>query len=131
MNYNKIIVGGRLTRNPESKVLSSGKTVVSFALAVNRKSGDKEEVLFLNCQAWDKTGDVVMKYVKKGEPLFVEGRLREEKWRDKEGQDKSKMVVVVDVVQLLGSKNSAAPAREAAPVSEPQAKDVSEEEIPF
>ncbi len=108
MNYNKIMVAGRMTRDPESKTTASGKKVTTFALAVNRRVGEREEVLFLDCEAWERTADVVAKYVRKGDPLFVEGRLRQDAWTASDGSKRSKIVVVAEGVQLLGSRDGAA-----------------------
>lgn len=133
MNYCKILVGGRLTRDPETKTTPSGKTVCAFALAVNRKYGDREEVVFLDCEAWERTADVVAKYVHKGDPLFVEGRLRQEQWTSTDGTQtkRSRLVVVVEAVQLLGTKGNSPAAPAAQPAASQAAAAPAPDDIPF
>src|SRR5947209_7743849 len=106
--YNKVILMGNLTRDPQLKYLPSQTAVVEFALAMNRKfkdaqGQDREEVCFVECAAFGKTGEVINQYCKKGKPLFVEGRLKLDQWDDKQGGGKrSKLSVVVENFTLLG-----------------------------
>jgi single-strand DNA-binding protein len=105
-NLNKVLLIGRLTRDPESRSTSSGTSVVSFGLAVNRtyvrrEGGEKvEETCFVDCEAWGKTGETIARYLRKGRSMFVEGRLRFDSW-EKDGQRRSKLSVVVDNFQFL------------------------------
>jgi single-strand DNA-binding protein len=109
-NFNKVILLGNLTRDPEMRYLPSQMAVVEFGLAVNHKyrtaSGeDREEVLFIDCTVFGKQAEVVHKYCQKGRPLLVEGRLKYETWEDKQGGGKrSKHKVMVDGFQLLGGR---------------------------
>jgi single-strand DNA-binding protein len=135
MNFNKVIVSGNLTRDPESKSFSDS-SVCRFTIAVNEKRGDKEEVLFLDCNAWGKTGELIQQNFKKGENIFVEGRLRLEKW-EKDGQNHSKISMTVDRMVFIGGgkKNDDYPNR-AAPRTrssrpEPKREPVTEDDIPF
>lgn len=111
---------GNLTRDIEMRVLPKGTPVGQFAMAINRKfkteSGEqREEVLFVDCEAWGKTAETLAKYVGKGAPLYVEGRLRLDQWEDKTTKEKkSRMKVVVEQFQFLGSKEGAAQAPKAA-----------------
>lgn len=106
-NLNKVLLIGRLTRDPQQKFIPSGQGVVDFGLAVNRvytTNGEKrEETTFVDCEAWGPQGETIVKYVKKGQPLFVEGRLKLDSWQTKEGEKRSKMKVVVDRFQFLGA----------------------------
>lgn len=102
MNFNKILLGGNLTRDPETRTTQGGMTVCKFGLAVNRKFKDTEEVMFVDCTAFGKTAEAIAQYLDKGSPVFVEGRLQLEQWEDKEGGKRSKHSVVVDVVQFVG-----------------------------
>jgi single-strand DNA-binding protein len=109
-NLNKVLLIGRLTRDPESRSTHSGNALVTFGLAINRnytrQSGEKvEETCFVDCEAWGKTGETIARYTRKGRPLFVEGRLRLDAW-EKEGQKRSKLVVVVEGFQFLDSGGS-------------------------
>lgn len=107
--YNRIILIGRLTRDPEVRYTPSGLPVTSFSLAVNTRSkqGDdlKEEVLFIDCVIFGKQAESSGQYLNKGSLTLVEGRLRERKW-EYEGQKKSKMEVIVNNVRFLQRKES-------------------------
>ena len=109
-NLNKVMLMGNLTRDPEIKYTPKGTAIAVFGLAVNRnytlESGEKrEEVTFVDCEAYARLAEVIGEYCKKGKPLFVEGRLKLDTWDDKtSGQKRSKMKVVVEVMQLLGSR---------------------------
>ena len=108
-NYNKVILVGNLTRDPQLKFLPSQMAIVEFGIAVNHKyrtkSGeDREEVMFIDCSAFGRGAEVINQYCQKGKPILVEGRLKYDTWEDKQGGGKrSKHVVVIDNFQLLGS----------------------------
>lgn len=101
---------GNLTRDPEIKYTPKGTAIAVFGLATNRsytlESGEKrEEVTFVDCEAYARIAEVIGEYCKKGKPIFVEGRLKLDTWDDKtSGQKRSKMKVIVEVMQLLGSR---------------------------
>jgi single-strand DNA-binding protein len=107
-NYNRIILVGNLTRDPQLKYLPSQMPVVEFGMAVNRKfrgndGQDREEVLFIDCACFGKGAEVINNYCQKGKQLLVEGRLKYDTWEDKQGGGKrSKHSVVVDNFQLMG-----------------------------
>src|SRR4051794_41599148 len=110
-SYNKVILMGNLTRDPQMKYLPSQTAVVEFGLACNRKyktqSGeDKEEVTFVDCTAFGRTGEVINQYFTKGKPIFIEGRLKYDSWEDKQGGGKrSKITVVIDNFQFVGGRD--------------------------
>jgi single-strand DNA-binding protein len=113
-NYNRIVLVGNLTRDPQYKVVPSTQMpVVDFGLAVNHKyrtkSGEnREEVLFIDCSIFGAGAEVINKYCRKGKQLLVEGRLKLDQWEDKQGGGKrSKHTVVVDNFQLLGGRDDA------------------------
>ena len=125
MNLNKVMLAGNLTRDPELKYTQAQMAVATFGLAINRKWKDKsgqakEEACFVDCTAWGATAENVQKYLKKGMPLFVEGRLHFSSWDGPDGKKRSKLDVTVDYMQFLGHKD-AAPAG-AAPKGNPAAK---------
>lgn len=138
-NLNKVLLMGNLTRDPELRYTPSGTAVVEFGLAINRRySGQggekKEETCFIDCQAWARSAEVISEYCKKGNPLFVEGRLRLESWEGRDGQKRSKLRVVVESFQFLGApqggrggKPGEAPQRGRPAASAP---DVDEPDIP-
>lgn len=101
---NKTFLVGNLTRDPESRATPAGKTVCNFSVAVNRKWSGGEEVLFMPVTAWEKTAEACQQYLHKGSPVLVEGRLREEHW-EKDGQKRSRIVLVAENVQFLGRKD--------------------------
>ena len=111
-NFNKVILVGNLTRDPQLRYLPSQMAVVDFGLAVNHKyrtknGEDREEVLFIDCSCFGKGAEIINQYCQKGKQLLVEGRLRYETWEDKQGGGKrSKHSVSVDNFQLMGGRDS-------------------------
>jgi single-strand DNA-binding protein len=111
-SFNKVMLLGNMTRDPQMKYLPSQTPVTEFGLACNRKfktaSGEqREEVLFVDCAAFGRQAEVINQYCTKGKPLFVEGRLKLDSWEDKNGGGKrSKLSVVVENFQLLGGRDS-------------------------
>lgn len=107
---NKVLLMGNLTRDPEMRFLPSQMAVVNIGVAVNRRwknqqTGEwQEEATFVDCEAFGKTAEFVNQWFKKGRPIFVEGRLKLDQWQDKEGQNRSKMKVVIENVQFADSK---------------------------
>lgn len=112
-NLNKVMLMGNLTRDPEIKYTPKGTAIAVFGMAINRnytlESGEKrEEVTFVDCEAYARLAEIIGEYCKKGKPLFVEGRLKLDSWDDKtSGQKRSKMKVVVETMQLLGGRDGA------------------------
>ncbi|MGH7244274.1 MAG: single-stranded DNA-binding protein [Phycisphaerales bacterium] len=110
-SYNRVLLMGNLTRDVELRAAgASGSQVAKIGLAVNRNystaSGEKrEEVTFIDCEAWGKTAEIMAKYLAKGRPVFIEGRLKLDQWDDKEtGKKQSKLKVVVESFQFVDSK---------------------------
>ena len=152
--FNKVILMGNLTRDPETRTTSGGQSVTRFGLAVNRTwrnaNGETQEaVSFIDCIAWGKPGEIIAQYVQKGRALLVSGRLEQSSWEDKEsGGKRSKVEVVVEDFNFVdsgaGGGNSdfnSAPARpsnsggskKAAPADEEEIDDkpIDLSEIPF
>ncbi len=136
-SFNKVILVGNLTRDPELRYTPKGTAIAKIGLAVNRvwtnEAGEKkEEVTFVDVDVFGRTAENVGQYMRKGRPILVEGRLRLDQWDDKQtGQKKSKLGVVAETVQFLGSAPGAgeggAPAaprasRPAAAASAPAAE---------
>ncbi len=108
-NYNRVILIGRLTRDPEYKQLQNTE-VANFSLAVSESYKDKdgnkkEEVSFIDCEVWGKRAGVINQYTKKGNELQIEGRLRQDTW-ESDGQKRSKLVVKVDDFNFIGNNNN-------------------------
>lgn len=118
---NRVLLGGNLTRDPQVRFLPSEQAVANFGLAINRrfKGSDgqmKEEVTFIDVEAWGRTAELVGQYLTKGRACFVEGRLKLDSWDDKDGQKRSKLKVVADSVQFLdsGNRGGGAPGSQGA-----------------
>ena len=130
-SYNKVLLMGNLVRDPELRYTPSGAAVCEFAIAVNNnfttKAGEKrEEVTFVDITAWARQAEICAEYLKKGRPVFVEGRLKQDRWEDqKTGQKRSKMSVTAERVQFLGSApgGGGAAGRGAQESTPPQAEE--------
>ncbi|HEX8523919.1 MAG TPA: single-stranded DNA-binding protein [Tepidisphaeraceae bacterium] len=110
-SFNKVILLGNLTRDPQLRYIPSTNTpVVDFGIAVNRrfKGGngeDREEVTFVDCSAFAKQAELINQYFTKGKPIFIEGRLKLDQWEDKQGGGKrSKLSVVIENFQFIGGR---------------------------
>ena len=109
-NYNKVILMGRLTRDPEVRYSSSGSAIAKLGVAVNRfwrnqDGQQQEEVTFIDVTAFGKTAETIGQYLKKGRPIFVEGHLRLDQWDDKQtGQKRSKLEVIMDKFEFIDSR---------------------------
>jgi single-strand DNA-binding protein len=102
-SFNKVILMGNLTRDPEIRYTQSGKSVTKFSLAVNNPY-NKDEVLFIDCVAWGKLAETCNTYLQKGQPTLVEGRLSIRSYEDKNGNKQRSTEVTLDSMQMLGSK---------------------------
>ncbi len=111
--FNKVILIGNLTRDPELRYTPQGAAVADLRLAVTTVRGQsdserKKETLFIDCTAWDRQAETCSEYLSKGRPVLVEGRLIEDRWQDKEtGERRSRIKVYVQNVQFLGSRDGA------------------------
>jgi single-strand DNA-binding protein len=149
-NFNKVILAGNLTRDPEMRYTPKGTAVVKLGLAINRtwksETGEsKEEVTFVDVDAFGRTAETISQYLKKGRPILIEGRLRYETWEDKQtNQKRSKLGVVLENFQFMDSGNrgeggeaprrsapSNAPAAAAAPATEAEPPQAEEDDVPF
>ena len=126
-NFNKVILVGNLTRDPEVRSTPSGQSVTALGMAINRtymvggqggQGGEKrEETTFVDVDMWGRRGEVIAQYLKKGDPIFIEGRLTFRQWDDKDGNKRSKLSVTAENFEFLGGKRERgdrAPAREAS-----------------
>jgi single-strand DNA-binding protein len=159
-NLNRVMLMGNLTRDIELKTIGSGQSVARIGIAINRQwttpDGEKrEEVTFVDCEAWGKQAEVMAKFLSKGRPVYIEGRLKLDQWQDKEtGANRTAMRVVVEGFQFIDSKGGGGggggggdgasedrPARSAAPrssgaptrapASKPAAEAMDPDDIPF
>jgi single-strand DNA-binding protein len=131
-SFNQVILLGNLTRDPQLRYLPSQTAVVDFGLATNRRwktptGEDREEVCFVDCSAFARQAEVINQYCRKGNPLFIQGRLKFDQWEDKQGGGKrSKLSVVVESFQLLGGRpqgqDNAAPSPNEGGMIPPQAR---------
>lgn len=124
-SFNKVILVGNLTRDPELRYTPKGTAIAKIGLAVNRvwttDTGEKkEEVTFVDVDVFGRTAENVGQYMRKGSPILIEGRLRLDQWDDKQtGQKRSKLGVVAETVQFLGSPRSSEGGDSPAPRSRP------------
>ncbi|MCX5702502.1 MAG: single-stranded DNA-binding protein [Candidatus Omnitrophica bacterium] len=107
-NFNKVLLMGNLTKDPELRYTPQGTAVVNLRLAVNRRFRDrnqeqKEEVCFITAVVWDKQAETCNQYLHKGSPIFVEGRLQSRSWEDNSGQKRNVIEVRAERVQFLGT----------------------------
>jgi len=149
-NLNRVLLIGNLTRDPEVRYTPKGTAVAEIGLAVNRVySGEdgerKEETTFVDVTLWARQAEVAGQYLKKGRPVFIEGRLQFDSWEDKQtGQKRSRLRVVGENLQLLGSRQDAegatpvAPPRRSSPAGPPSRPeprdpdlDAEPDDIPF
>ncbi len=161
-NFNKVILAGNLTRDPELRYTPKGMAIAKITLAINRRwrdpatNEDREEVTFVDVDAFGKQAEVIAQYMKKGRPFLVEGRLKYDTWDDKQsGQKRSKLHVVLEAFSFIDSRVEggdsgggappdasrnkpaaapapAAPASAAAPEPAPTAAEPpSEDDVPF
>jgi single-strand DNA-binding protein len=127
--FNKVILMGNLTRDPEVRSTPSGQSVANFTLAVNRTwrgadGSNQESVSYIDCVAWGKTGEVIAQYIQKGRALLVSGRLDQRSW-EQDGQKRSKIEVIVEDFNFVGGgEGGGAPsgARPAASSSKSSTK---------
>ena len=153
-NFNKVILAGNLTRDPELRYTPKGTAICQIGLAINRNyntdSGEKkEEVTFVDVEAWARTAEVIAQYLKKGRPILIEGRLKLDQWEDKQtNQKRSRLKVVCESFQFLDSggqraegevpatsvpRSRPAPAAPAAPGAAPEPDEPPHEgdDVPF
>ena len=151
-NFNKVILAGNLTRDPELRYTPKGLAIAKIGLAINRswkaETGEaKEEVTFVDIDAFGKQAETIGQYLKKGRPVLVEGRLRLDQWDDKQtGQKRSRLGVVLENFQFLDSGNRteggpeaprtrpvAAPAPAAAASTTPEVEppEPEQDDVPF
>ena len=156
-SFNKVILMGNLTRDPELRYTPKGSAIAKLGLAVNRvwrtETGEnREEVAFIDVEAWSQAAETISKYMKKGSPILIEGRLRQDTWDDKQtGQKRSKLLVVCESFKFVGApagsrepggaSEAPAPARSrpaptatpapAAEPSEPDQMPPEEDDVPF
>lgn len=130
--FNKVILMGNLTRDPETRTTGGGQSVTSFSLAVNRswKGSDgqqQESVSYIDCVAWGKTGEIIAQYMQKGRALLVNGRLDQSSWDDKEtGKKRSKIEVVVEDFNFVGGNDGGSDGgsrQSSSPASNSRGKD--------
>lgn len=102
VSFNRVVLAGNLTRDPELRFTNNGIPVCGFGLAVNRVRSKSEEVDFFDVTAWRELGETIANYKKKGDPILVEGKLQYRTWEAQDGSKRSKVDVVADNVQFLG-----------------------------
>ncbi len=149
MSVNKVILVGRLGRDPESRFTGSGQAVCNFSLATDRSYKDRngqtqKQTEWHKIVAWGKLAEICQKYLKKGSQIFIEGRIQSRQWEDQQGQKRTAFEIVANEMRMLGSRGDgggATPAPHSGDEAEapavPAAEDaggapeVGDEDIPF
>ena len=134
LNLNKVIIGGRLTSDPELKTTQSGLSVVSFSIAVNRKTkqGEEQKADFFNVTAWRQTAEHISRYFKKGSSICIVGSMQNSSWTNQKGEKQYRTDIIADEVLFVDSKsdNQAAPSFTNAPT--PKFEDIpTDADLPF
>jgi len=137
-SFNKVILVGNLTRDPQIKYTTGGTAIAELGMAIGRKWFDKtanqqkEETTFVDVTLWAKTAEVAGQYLKKGSNILIEGRLQLDSWEDREtGHKRSKLRVVGENLTMLGGKREEGPSEERQAVQTPSPELDSGEEVPF
>lgn len=134
VTFNRVILAGNLVRDPEIRYLPSGLSVTSFGIAVNSRYKQnnelKEEVSFFDIVVFGKMGENCAEYLSKGRPVLVEGRLRQRRW-ETDGAKRSKIEVVADGVQFLGSPKGGGAAEGGGGGAKPQGGESPDDDTPF
>ncbi len=148
-SFNRVILMGNLTRDPEMRQTQNGTSICRFSIAVNRSfssqdGSQRDETCFVDIDSFGRTAENIAKYFTKGKPILVEGRLRQDSWEDKQGQKRTKLVVVLERFEFIGSSRDNAasggfdgdyapsPARTQRPqrTQQPPQDDL-EDDVPF
>lgn len=128
-SINQVILMGRLTRDPEMRTTTSGKSITSFSLAVDR-GGQSEQTDFFDVTAWEKLAELVNQYLSKGRRCLVQGRLQQDSWDDKEtGKKRSKIVVVATDVTFLDGPSDGQPGSQGSSKGSQTSNDVTPQDI--
>jgi len=132
-SFNRVILVGNLTRDPELRYIPSGTAVSDVTVAVNEriKRNDQwvEEPVFVDVTLWGRTAEVASEYLKKGAPVLIEGRLRQDRW-EKDGQKHSKLRVNCDRMQMLGSRENSGGGRRTGDATDASEYDEMEQYLP-
>lgn len=145
-SYNRVILVGNVTRAVELKHTPSGTAVTEIGLAVSDRRKDSsgqwvDETTFVDVTLWARTAEVATEYLSKGSPVLIEGRLKLDSWKTSDGQNRYKLGVVCDKMQMLGASRNgrrrteqsqqAAPQESSDPAPEPAADKKADDDIPF
>ena len=134
--FNKVILMGNLTRDPETRQTPSGQSVTNFSLAISRtwkgQDGNTQEaVSFIDCVAWGRTGEVIAQYIQKGRPILVSGRLDQRSW-EQDGNKRSKVEVIVEDFNFVGGgagEGASSSASSSSSSSSSSAKSTSTDDV--
>jgi single-strand DNA-binding protein len=131
-SINKVILIGNIGRDLELKQTTTGTAVCTLTLATTRRVKDKEpETEWHNCTAYGRTAEIASQYLAKGSSVYIEGRLHTRKWTDKSGNNRYTTEIIIENLQMLGSKNSANSASQPQQQSQQSGGYVSESDCPF
>ncbi|MCP4758762.1 MAG: single-stranded DNA-binding protein [Planctomycetes bacterium] len=135
-SVNKVFLMGNLTRDVQLKHTANNTAVANLGLAVNRRyrnnSGEmQEETTFVDCEAWGRTAETMAKYLGKGRPVFIEGRLRLDEWQDRDGNRRSKLVVVIETFSFVDSRGGGDTKKPESTYQSSASSKATPDDIPF
>ena len=119
-NLNRVLIAGRLARNPELRHTPNNHSVCAMTIAINRhytaSGGQKQQdTTFVDAESWNRTAEVIHQYFKKGQPILIEGRLKQDRWQDQSGANRSKLKVLIENFEFLSGSGSRDHAAQEAP----------------
>lgn len=135
-SLNKCMFIGNLTKDPEMRFMPNGDAVANFSIAVNESYKDKDgnkvdKAEFVNLVAYRKLAEIIGEYIKKGSPMYIEGRLQTRKWQDKEGKDRYTTEIIAEQMQMLGGKPTGESVSQQPKTSKASEQDDFDDDIPF
>lgn len=131
LGINKVTILGNLGQDPELRQTKNGKPVCNFSVATSTKLGDKKETVWHRAVVYGTLAESCKKYLTKGRPVYLEGRLTANSWTDKDGGKHDNMQVTVETLRFLGSRPESASSEEAAPSADDISQDELDAEVPF
>lgn len=136
MNFNRVLLMGRLTRDVQISYTPNQTAVAEFGIATNRRwkgqdGNENEEVLYVDCVMYGKRAEVLNKYVSKGDPLFIEGRLKLDQWEQQDGLKRSKIRVIVENFEFLGTGDQRDNTQQETSKGQARPTDDGTENVPF
>ena len=120
MNINSVTLTGRLVKAPGTKFFNEGKSITNFCIAVDDGFGEKKKSYFINCKAWNNTGEALANYADKGKRIAINGKIEVESWVNKEGKNQSKIIINAFIIEIIDFKEKQEGQQEQGSYQEPK-----------